>query len=346
VGDGFKSRVIDALGRPLDGEGAIAADTYASLAGAATKPLSRTSPNQMLETGIRAVDLFLTLAVGQRVGIFAPGGVGKTSLITQLANQTACDHCILCLVGERGREVEALWSSGLQSEVKTRATIVAATSDQAAVMRIRAVDQALALADHWRSKGRNVVLIIDSVTRYAMALREVGLAAGEPPTTRGYTPSVFAAIPKVVERCGALKSGGSISAVMTVLSETEDNDDPICELMKSVLDGHVILSRRLAEQNHYPAIDVSRSISRLAGGLKDGAHRRATATALELLSAYETSRMLIETGAYASGSMPVIDRALQVRPGLLALLKQDQGEQIPLQSGLESLARLLQEEAA
>ncbi|MDB5440005.1 MAG: Flagellar protein FliI, partial [Caulobacteraceae bacterium] len=287
----------------------------------------------------------LTLGLGQRVGVFAPSGVGKTSLVTQLANQTACDRLVLCLVGERGREVEALWSGGLTAATKQRATVVAATSDQTAMMRVRAVDYALALCDHWRQQGLHVLLLLDSVTRYAMALREIGLAAGEPPTVRAYTPSVFAAIPKVVERCGALKAGGSISAVMTVLSETEDNDDPICELMKSLLDGHIVLSRRLADQGHFPAIDVSRSLSRLADSLVDEDHRRDARRAVEMLSTYDASKMLIETGVYATGSIEAIDRAVALRPGLLGVLRQARTERVDFSTGKAALAQAVRESA-
>lgn len=337
VGDAFLGRAVDALGRPIDGGAQIRADQLSSLEGAPVAPLTRASSTRVLETGIRAIDGLLTLGHGQRVGIFAASGVGKTSLMSQLARQVEADRCVICLIGERGREVEAIWSSGLSEDAKSRAVLVAATSDQAAAMRVRAAKYALALAEHWRSQGQHVLLLLDSVTRLAMALREIGLAAGEPPTVRAYTPGVFAAIPKFVERCGALKSGGAITAIMTVLSETDDVDDPVSEMMKSLLDGHIVLSRALAEQGHFPAIDTPRSISRLAEGLVEGPHRASADRALALLGTYEASRTLIESGVYMRGADPEIDCSLERRPALMGFLKQGRAERTPFR---ESLAQL------
>lgn len=265
AGDAFAGRAVDALGRPIDGRGAIAAaeEPDAGLPSA----LDRVNPVEVLVTGVRALDGLLTLGRGQRVGVFAASGVGKTSLMEQLAKQIDCDRCVMCLVGERGREVSGLWEMAGRTGRPSRFTLVAATSDESPVMRVRAVEQALALAEHWRSRGEHVLLLIDSITRLAMALREVGLAAGAPPTVRAYTPNVFAALPRVVERCGAIRGGGAITAVMTVLAETDDVDDPIVETMKALLDGHVVLSRGLADQGHFPAIDVVRSVSRQASRL-------------------------------------------------------------------------------
>ncbi|MFI4973097.1 MAG: FliI/YscN family ATPase [Caulobacterales bacterium] len=326
IGDGFLGRAVDALARPIDGLGDVRADQYAALNGVATTPLERTSPRRVLGTGIRAIDGLLTLGEGQRVGVFAASGVGKTTLMTQLASGAATDCCVVCLVGERGREVEALWSEGLSAETRARTALVAATSDQPAAMRVRAAHFALTLAEHWRGQGRHVLLVLDSVTRLAMAMREIGLAAGEPPTVRAYTPSVFAALPRLVERCGALKSGGAITAVITVLAETDDVDDPISELMKSLLDGHLILSRELAEQGHFPAIDAPRSVSRGAETLVSEGHQADAQEALNLLSAYEGARTLIETGVYAAGANRDIDRAVERRPALMTFLRQGRNE--------------------
>lgn len=340
VGAAFLGRAVDALARPMDGKGALRADQNYPLHGTAMPPLERTSPAEILETGIRAVDGLLTLGKGQRVGVFAASGVGKTSLMSQIARQVNADITIICLVGERGREVEAIWNQELDADARARATLVAATSDQSAAMRVRAAHYALALAEYWRAQGKHVLLLLDSITRLAMAMREIGLAAGEPPTVRAYTPSVFSAIPKIVERCGALKSGGAITAIMTVLSESDEVDDPVCELMKSLLDGHIVLSRSLAEQGHFPAIDTLRSISRQAEGLVGATHRKQALQILECLSLHESSRTLVETGLYVKGSNAAIDRAIERHPEIVRFLKQDRGEHTGLASSSAALARL------
>lgn len=325
VGDGFAGRAIDALGRAMDG-GAAISSARVPLAGAVPSPLDRADPRQLLETGVRAIDGALTLGRGQRAGIFAAAGVGKTSLVEQLAVQTAADRTIVCLVGERGREVEDFWRLLAARLDADRFTVVAATSDQSPALRVRAVSQALCLAEHWRGNGEHVLVMIDSITRLAMALREIGLAAGLPPTVRAYTPNVFAALPRIVERCGALRDGGAITAVMTVLAETDDVDDPIVELMKSLLDGHIVLSRSLAEQGHFPAIDVPRSVSRRSGRLVDAGHTAAARELVALLAAHEEARVMIESGVYRAGSNPVVDRAIAARDRIAAFLRQGQAE--------------------
>lgn len=327
VGEAYAGRAIDAVGRPLDGGLPIKPDRFVRPDGALLSTLHRATPTRLLSTGVRAVDGLLSLGLGQRIGIFAASGVGKTSLIEQIAAQTACDHCILCLVGERGREVEGLWRAMSGRADAPPMTLVAATSDQSPSLRARAVDTALCLAEAWRDQARDVLLIVDSATRYAMALREIGLAAGEPPTVRAYTPGVFAALPRIVERCGANAAGGSITAIMTVLSESDDVDDPIVETMKSLLDGHIVLSRTLAERGHFPAIDVGRSISRLADRFMTAEHGAAARSAVAALGIYDEARILIESGMYKSGASREIDQAIDCRNRLLGWLRQGRGEQ-------------------
>jgi len=341
VGDAFAGRVVDALGNPLDLGPPIHADAEWTLAGAVPQPLSRRSAHQPLLTGLRVLDGLLPLAKGQRVGIFAASGVGKTSLVEQLAGQVRADRCILCLVGERGREVEAIARFARERADSARFTIVAATSDESAPLRARAADYALALAEFWRARGEHVLLIVDSVTRLAMALREVGLAAGAPPTVRAYTPNVFAALPRLVERCGELETGGAITAVMTVLSETDDVDDPIVEVMKSLLDGHIILSRSLAEQGHFPAIDVTRSVSRGADRLVSRARGELMREAVAMLASYEEARILIETGVYKTGTNGAVDRAIRLREKLVAFLRQRRDEVSPVEETVQALAAAL-----
>ncbi len=332
-------RVIDGLGQAIDGHAPPVCDELLRLEGEVMSPLKRQEPNQILETGIRAMDGLLPIGEGQRIGVFAASGVGKTTFIRQLATQVVCDHCILCLVGERGREVEAVWRD--VNRYPGQFTCVAATSDQSAAIRVRAVYQALALAEHWRARKRRVLLVIDSITRFAMALREIGLASGAPPTLRAYTPNVFSALPRVVERCGAQKGGGSITAVITVLSETDDVDDPITEVMKSLLDGHIVLSRQLAEKGHFPAVDILRSVSRLSERLMSPQHATAAQAAIALLSLYEESRLMVETGLYRQGTNARLDEAIRDRERLHGFLRQHNNERARISETIASLRSLL-----
>jgi flagellum-specific ATP synthase len=340
VGDAFSGRAVDALGRPIDGKGAIAADAFVPLDGAVMKPMERADPSRVLTTGLRAIDGLLTLGVGQRVGIFAASGVGKTSLMEQLARQIDCDRVVLCLVGERGREVEGIARTMAERGDAARFIIVAATSDETAPLRARACRYALCLADHWRASGEDVLLIVDSVTRLAMALREIGLAAGAPPTVRAYTPNVFAELPRVVERCGAARAGGSITAIMTVLSETDDVDDPIVEVMKSLLDGHIVLSRSLAEQGRFPAIDVARSVSRGAPRLVGAEQAAAMQAVAAMFASYEDGRVMVESGVYKRGTNPALDRAIAARSAIAAFLRQPQDEKAPFEETVRALRAL------
>lgn len=337
VGPAFAGRAIDALGRPIDGGASVGIEAMVPLSGAVLRPLDRAGSTQPIETGVRAIDGLLTLSEGQRVGIFAASGVGKTSLLEQLVAQIACDRCVVCLVGERGREVEGFWNALSARDDADRFTIVAATSDESAALRARATDVALSLAEYWRDRGEHVLLVVDSVTRLAMALREIGLAAGEPPTLRAYTPNVFAALPRLVERCGARRGGGAITAIMTVLSETDDVDDPIVEVMKSLLDGHIVLSRTLAEKGHFPAIDVSRSVSRQAERVVATDHAKASRAAVAMLGTYDDARVMIESGMYQAGADAAIDRAIAARSRLMVFLKQGRTERVGFGKSIDAL---------
>ncbi|HEY0959838.1 MAG TPA: FliI/YscN family ATPase [Novosphingobium sp.] len=340
IGPMFLGRAFDALGRPIDGGAEPVADQYWLLHGLMPSPLERIARSTMVETGVRAIDGLLPLGTGQRIGLFAPSGAGKTTLLSQIIAQAQADIVVICLIGERGREVGGIWTDTLAEETRQRTILVAATSDQSAAMRVRAADCALAHAEYWRSQGKHVLFLLDSATRLAMAMREIGLASGEPPTVRGYTPSVFAAMPKIVERCGAIQGAGAITAILTVLSETEEIDDPICEMLKSLLDGHILLSRALAEKAHFPAIDVLRSVSRQGERLMSERHRTQARKIFKLLSTYETSRTLVETGLYARGTSPDLDEAIDQRANIERFLQQDRTKRCDLRSTLAMLAEI------
>ncbi len=343
VGAGLLGRAVDGRGAAVDGGPPPRAAERWPLQGDAGPVLSRIGPHAPLETGVRAIDTLLTLGVGQRVGIFAGSGVGKSTLLGDLLVQTRADACVLCLVGERGREAQALWQERLDDAARRRSTLVASTSDHSAVLRVRAVALALAQAEWLRAQGQHVLFVLDSATRYAMALREVGLAAGEPATVRAYTPSVFAALPRLVERCGARRGGGAITALMTVLTESDEADDPLAEVLKAVLDGHLVLSRTLAERGHFPALHVPRSISRVFRDVTDAAQQALAADAIAQLSLLESSQTLIDAGFYSAGSNPALDRAIRLRSALQAFVCQPVGQAEPRAAALERLAQLLQE---
>jgi flagellum-specific ATP synthase len=320
VGPGLLGRVIDTTGTPLDGKGDYRATHSVTIDGSAPLPLDRVPIREPLGCGIRAIDGFITCGRGQRVGIFGGSGVGKSTLIGMMARGTAADMTVLALVGERGREVgeflEVLGDEGLR-----RAVVMVSTSDQSPLLRIRAALAATAVAEYFASLGKNVLLIVDSLTRFAMAQREIGLAAGEPPTAKGYTPSVLNMLARLVERAGNF-SQGSITAFYTVLMEGDDQQDPVVDTVRSLLDGHVVLDRNLAMRSHYPPISVLDSLSRLMSSVVSEKHL-AKASALRLLmAAYARSEDLIRIGAYQKNTDPVLDRAVQNLPALNAFLQQ------------------------
>jgi flagellum-specific ATP synthase len=323
VGHALLGRVIDAFGEPLDGKPAPVATERQALRGAPLNPLQRPRIQAALETGVRAIDSFLTIGCGQRVGIFAGSGVGKSTLLGMVARNMRADVNVIALIGERGREVREFIERSLGPAGLARSVVVAATSDQPAPVRIRAAYAATAIAEHFRDQGRDVMLTMDSVTRYAMARREIGLSVGEPPTSRGYTPSVFAELPRLMERCGTSDSGGSITALYTVLVEGDDLNDPISDACRSILDGHIVLSRQLATHGHYPAIDVLRSVSRLAHDLSTPAEIELVKTALALMSAHDKNQQMVEIGAYRAGTNTMLDRAIKLVPELDKFLRQD-----------------------
>lgn len=338
VGPDLLGRVIDPAGNPLDGKGEFRATNVVPINGSAPLPLERVPIRAALGCGIRAIDAFLTCGRGQRIGIFGGSGVGKSTLIGMMARGTAADMTVLALVGERGREVgeflETLGEEGLR-----RAVVMVSTSDQSPLLRLRAALAATAVAEYFASLGKNVLLVVDSLTRYAMAQREIGLAAGEPPTAKGYTPSVLNSLAGLVERAGNF-SQGSITAFYTVLMEGDDQQDPVVDTVRSLLDGHVVLSRSLAMRSHYPPISILDSISRLMPSVVSAQHL-AKAKALRLLMAtHAHSEDLIRIGAYQSGSDPALDKAIQVMPTLNALLQQHPGTLCSLKESADQMVAI------
>ena len=338
VGEAFASRAVDAFGTAIDGLAPIIAPNRDRRS--ATNLLDKTIVEQRIHTGLRAIDGLLPIAKGQRIGVFAASGVGKTSLVEALSKRIKCDKIVLCLIGERGREVERFWKLHQPSKGVSPITIVAATSDESASVRVRAMRQALALCEYWRDQGEHVVFFVDSVTRLAMALREIGLAAGEPPALRSYTPNVFSKLPEFVERCGAIKGKGAITAIFTVLSETDEVDDPIVETMKSLLDGHIVLSRTLADRGHYPAIDIRSSVSRIADQILDKAALDAGAQFKKLASIYEDARPMVDAGLYQTGANADLDQAISLFPRMERFLAQD-SDDVPDPQGADAMLQAL-----
>ncbi len=321
VGKELLGRVIDARGRFLDGLPPVVLPHRISLFGQPTAPLNRPRIRQPLGTGIRTIDGLMSCGLGQRLGIFAGSGVGKSVLLGQMARGSSADVNVVVLVGERGREVREFIENSLGEEGRKRSVVVVATSDEPALMRLRAAWLGSAVADYFRETGSNVLLMMDSVTRFAMAQREIGLAAGEPPATRGYPPSVFSLLPKLLERSG-LTENGSITGLYTVLVEGDDTNEPIADTVRGILDGHLVLSRKLAHENHWPAIDSLSSISRLMPDITTPEHQDAARTVRRVLAAHRESQDLISIGAYRPGTNPLVDAALKLAEPLRSFLQQ------------------------
>ncbi len=340
VGEGLLGRVIDGLGNPIDGKGALSwADAY-PIYSDPINPLFRNRISQPLDLGIRAVNGILTVGCGQRMGIFAGSGVGKSVLLGMIAKKTSADVNVIALIGERGRELNDFIQRDLGPEGLARSVVVVATSDHLPLVRMRGAFVATAIAEYFRDQGRHVMLMMDSLTRFAMAQREIGLAAGEPPTTKGYTPSVFTLLPKLLERAGTSAGEGTITGLYTVLVEGDDMSEPIADAVRSILDGHIVLSRELAEQNHYPAIDILESISRVMIDITKPEHRECANRLKQILATHKKAEDLINIGAYVMGSNPKIDYAVKMIERVNDYLRQGIDEEERLESCINSLSKL------
>ncbi|MDI9237412.1 flagellar protein export ATPase FliI [Lysobacter sp. LF1] len=342
VGEGLLGRVIDSDGVPLDGRGPIRAENWVGLAGASINPLMREPITRSLDVGVRAINALLPIGRGQRVGLFAGSGVGKSTLLGMMTRFTAADVIVVGLIGERGREVRDFVEATLGEEGLRRAVVVAAPADRPPLARLHGALRATAIAEWYRDQGLHVLLLMDSLTRYAHAQREIGLSVGEPPTTRGYPPSVFAKLPALVERAGNGADGrGSITAFYTVLTEGDDQQEPIADAARAILDGHIVLTRRIADAGQYPAIDVEVSVSRVMQDITDAPWRERIRKLKRLMAAYNAQRDLIAIGAYQRGNDPVVDEALARWPAILHFLGQDVSEAADVAASREALARLL-----
>jgi flagellum-specific ATP synthase len=340
VGEGLLGRVIDGLGNPLDGAGVVETAARYPLQPPPLNPLARDPIVAPLGTGVRAIDGLLTCGRGQRLGLFGGSGVGKSTLLGMMARGTAADIAVIALVGERGREVRAFLEHDLGHDGLQRSVVVVSTSDNPPLVRLRAAYTATAIAEYFRDAGKNVLLMMDSVTRFAMAQREVGLALGEPPTTKGYTPSVFTLLPKLLERAGTAAGKGAITGLYTVLVEGDDHNEPVADAVRSILDGHIVLTRELAMQNHYPAIDVLRSISRVMTDVAAADHLACAGRVKSILAAYRKAEDLINIGAYVNGSNPRIDQAIRLIEPLNRYLVQGIDEQAGLSESVAQLRAL------
>ncbi|WP_102798316.1 flagellar protein export ATPase FliI [Bowmanella denitrificans] len=341
VGMELLGRVVDGNGQPLDGLGAIKVEKRIPLSRAPINPLSRRPINQPLDVGVRCINSLITVGVGQRMGLFAGSGVGKSVLMGMMTRGTSADVVVVGLVGERGREVKEFIQDILGEEERQKSVVVAAPADTSPLMRLKGCETAVAIAEYFRDLGMNVLLLVDSLTRYAMAQREIALAVGEPPATKGYPPSVFARLPALVERAGnGSDKQGAITAFFTVLTEGDDLQDPIADSARAILDGHVVLARRLADSGHYPAIDVEASISRVMPMVVSDEHLKAARRIKQVYSNYQQNRDLISIGAYSRGSDPRVDLAIKAEPVINKFLQQEMKQVLPYDESLEDMASL------
>ncbi len=346
VGPALLGRVIDAMGAPLENLHLPPFETEMPLYALPAGPLARRTIDQPLDLGIRSLNALLTCGIGQRLGIMAGSGVGKSVLLGMIARHTRADVNVIALIGERGREVREFIERDLGKEGLARSVVVVATSDQSPLLRMRGAFVATTIAEYFCRQGKNVLLMMDSVTRFAMAMREVGLAVGEPPTTKGYTPSVFATLPKLLERAGNFRDAGSITGLYTVLVEGDDMNEPVADAVRSILDGHIVLSRTLAERNHYPAIDVLASASRVMRDIVEPQHLQLSARVREVLATYREAEDLVNIGAYAPGSNSRIDFALGRIEAVNRFLRQGMNEGVDLEASLLELQALFPQKDA
>ena len=340
VGKGLLGRVIDPLGTPLDGEPLRDCPGRRSLHSDPPQAMSRTRIEQPLATGIRAIDGLLTLGEGQRVAIMAGSGVGKSTLLGMAARSSQAEVNVVCLVGERGREVREFLERDLGPEGLAKSVVIIATSDRAPVLLVKAVQAALSVAEYFRDEGAKVMLMVDSLTRLAMAQRQIGLASGEPPATRGYTPSVFTLLPRLLERAGPGSGRGSITAITTVLVEGDDMDDPVADTVRGIVDGHIVLSRRIASHGHYPAIDVLDSVSRTMNMTSSAEHQRAALAMRDLIATWRENEELIRLGAYRRGTDPKVDRSIMLKEQIDDFLRQQFEENTPFDETVDSLIKI------
>ncbi|MGD8709356.1 MAG: flagellar protein export ATPase FliI [Ectothiorhodospiraceae bacterium] len=342
VGSGLLGRVLDGGGAALDGGGPLMGDTLVPLMGREINPLRRAPIREPLDVGIRAINSLLTVGSGQRMGLFAGSGVGKSVLLGMMTRYTDADVVVVGLIGERGREVKEFIENILGPEGLARSVVVAAPADTSPLMRMHGALQATSIAEYFRDQGLKVLLLMDSLTRYAQAQREIGLAIGEPPTTKGYPPSVFARLPQLVERAGnGPEGGGSITAFYTVLVEGDDQNDPVADAARAILDGHVVLSRQLADSGHYPAIDIEASASRAMLNIVTPEHQQAVQRFKRLYSVYRQNQDLINVGAYQAGSDPRVDEAIEYQDALMEFLRQDIGEAVDFRHSVDQLQGML-----
>jgi len=340
IGDGLLGRVIDALGNPIDDKGPLTRMPMMATTNKAPSPLSRQRITEQLHVGVRAIDTLIPIGKGQRIGIFAGSGVGKSTLMSMMARNTSADVVVVGLVGERGREVLEFIENDLGAEGLAKSVVVVATSDMPPMVRLQAASTATRIAEHFRDQGLNVLLFIDSITRTMTAQREVGLSAGEPPAARAYPPSAFAMLPRLLERAGA-SSVGTITGIYTVLIEGDDLQDPVADSARSILDGHIVLDRDLATSNHYPAIDVLGSVSRVAPHVTTGEVLESGAALKRLLAAYREAKILVEVGAYVSGSNADVDRAIALMPQINGFLRQPTHDAPTLEDSHQQLRQLV-----